>query len=62
MNDYLAIDSGGYVYEQPSRTNCSIWLDASMRSRDGVCQGCKELSALNGPEDLILRYIRTCPY
>ena len=35
-NEYLAIDSGGYVYEQPSRINCSIWLDASQRSRDGV--------------------------
>ena len=30
------MDSGGYVYEQPSRINCSIWLDASQRSRDGV--------------------------
>ena len=28
INEYLAIDSGGYVYEQPSRINCSIWLDA----------------------------------
>ena len=36
LNEYLAIDSGGYVYEQPSRINCSIWLDASQRSRDGV--------------------------
>ena len=36
LNKYLAIDSGGYVYEQPSRINCSIWLDASHRSRDGV--------------------------
>ena len=35
-NEYLAIDSGGYVYEQPSRINCKIWLDASQRSRDGV--------------------------
>ena len=35
-NEYLAIDSGGYVYEQPSRINCSVWLDASQRSRDGV--------------------------
>ena len=35
-NEYLAIDSGGCVYEQPSRINCSIWLDASQRSRDGV--------------------------
>ena len=29
INEYLAIDSGGYVYEQPSRINYSIWLDAS---------------------------------
>ncbi|KAK2178477.1 hypothetical protein NP493_542g01017 [Ridgeia piscesae] len=29
INKYLAIDSGGYVYEQPSRINCSIWLGAS---------------------------------
>ena len=35
-HEYLAIDSGGYVYEQPSRINCSIWLDASQRSREGV--------------------------
>ena len=32
INEYLAIDSGGYVYEQPSRINCNIWLDASQRS------------------------------
>ena len=32
LTEDLAIDSGGYVYEQPSR----IWLDASQRSRDGV--------------------------
>ena len=36
INEYLAIDSGGYVYDQPSRINCSIWLDPSQRSRDGV--------------------------
>ena len=24
INEYLAIDSCGYVYEQPSRINCSI--------------------------------------
>ena len=36
INEYLVIDSGGYVYEQPLRNNCSIWLDASQRSRDGV--------------------------
>ena len=36
INEYLAIDSGGYEYEYPSRIICSIWLDASQRSRDGV--------------------------
>ena len=36
INEYLAIDSGGYVYKQPSHINCSIWLDASLRSWDGV--------------------------
>jgi len=24
QNEYLAIDSGGYVYEQPLRINCSM--------------------------------------
>ena len=32
INEYLAIDSGGYVYEQPSHIKCSMWLDASQRS------------------------------
>ena len=36
INEYLAIDRGGYVHGQPSRINCSIWLDATQRSRDGV--------------------------
>ena len=36
IHEYLAIDSGGYVYEQPLRINYSLWLDASQRSRDGV--------------------------
>ena len=36
INEYLVIDSGVYVYEQPSRINYSIWLDASQRSRGGV--------------------------
>ena len=36
INECMAIDSGGYVYEQPSCINCSIWLDASLRSWDGV--------------------------
>ena len=39
INEYRAIDSGGYVYEQPSRINCRIWLDASQRSFiEHVCQ------------------------
>ena len=29
---YLAIDSGGYMYEQPSHINHSIWLDTSQRN------------------------------
>ena len=29
INEYLAIDSGGYVYEPPSRINFRLWLDAS---------------------------------
>ena len=36
LNEFLTIDSGGYVYEQPSRSNYGIWLDASQRSREGV--------------------------
>ena len=36
INEYLATDSGGYVYEQATRINCSIWLDASQRNWDGV--------------------------
>ena len=36
INEYLVIDSGGYVYKQPSIINCSIWLDASQRSWEGV--------------------------
>ena len=24
MNEYMAIDSGGYLHEQPSRVNCSM--------------------------------------
>ena len=36
IHEYLVIDSGGYVNEQPSRINCSIRLDVSQRSRDGV--------------------------
>ena len=27
INEYLAVDSDGYVYKQPFCVNCSIWLD-----------------------------------
>ena len=36
INDYRTINSGGYVYERSSRINCSIWLDVSQRSQNGV--------------------------
>ena len=36
INEYLTIDSGGYMYEHPSHINCSIWLNASQRSRNGL--------------------------
>ena len=36
INEYLAIDSGGYVYEQHLRINCIMWLDASQRSLDSI--------------------------
>ena len=35
-NEYLTIGSGGYVYKQPSRVICCIWLDVSQRNRIGV--------------------------
>ena len=46
INEYLAIDNGGYVYEQSSCIKCSIWLDVSQRSwrwclNEQVCQGSK---------------------
>ena len=28
INEFLTIESGGYMYEQPSHINYSIWLDA----------------------------------
>ena len=36
INEYLAIGSGGYVYEQPSRINGNLRLDAYQRIWDGV--------------------------
>jgi len=37
ISEYLAINSGGYVYTQPSRIKYSVWVNASLRSWDGVC-------------------------
>ena len=60
INEYLAIDSGGYVHKQSSCINCNIWLDVSQRSRDGVWVNrsvrgvkCKALWT-------VLHYIKTC--
>ena len=36
INEYLVIDKGGHAYEQPLCINCSIRLDASQISQDGV--------------------------
>ena len=36
INEYMAINCGGWVYEQSLRISCSIWLDVYQRSWDGV--------------------------
>ena len=37
MNDYLAIDSGGYLYKQPSHINCSMaWRFPEKLSWHGI--------------------------
>ena len=45
INEYPAIDSGGYVYEQSSRTNCSMTGCFPEKPRwcliEQVCQGNK---------------------
>ena len=38
INEYLAIDSGGYVYEQPSCINCSIWYSFIQLSELEQCR------------------------
>ena len=58
INEYLAIDSDGYVYKQPLRINYGIWLDASQRSWDGVWFNRLAWEV----KDPILRYIRTYLY
>ena len=35
MNEYLAIDSGGYLCTNTLQALVAPWLDASLRSRDG---------------------------
>ena len=36
MNEYLAIDNGGYLYKYNLYAVIIVWLDASARSRYGV--------------------------
>ena len=36
MNEYLAIDTDGYLCKTSFRALTAAWLDASRRSRDGV--------------------------
>ena len=36
VNEYLAIDIGGYLYTNSLCELIAVWLDASQRSRDGV--------------------------
>ena len=47
MNEYLAIQSGGYLYEQPSSINCSVagcFLEKLSRClTEHVCQGSNSL-------------------
>ena len=63
MNEYLAIDSGVYLYEQPSRFNCSMagWVPEKLRRCliEQVCQGREMYRALSSPQDWIFRYMGT---
>ena len=43
INEYLATDNGGYVYEQPLRINCSIWLDGVCRDAVWVNRSVREV-------------------
>ena len=63
MNEYLAINSGGYVYEQPSRINCGMAGCFTETFRwyliEQVYQGVKCIySTFSSPEDWILCYRR----
>ena len=60
MNEYLAIDRGGYLYEQPSHINCNVAGDFPEKLKWClIAQFCQGSKALRSPEDWILRYIRT---
>ena len=60
MNEYLAIDSVGYLYEQPSHINCRVagyfpeklrWYLIAQTS-----QGSKSVNVLRSPEGWTLCY------
>ncbi|KAK2182759.1 hypothetical protein NP493_337g00027 [Ridgeia piscesae] len=36
MNEYLAIDSGGYLYTNSLCALIAAWLGASQRRQDGI--------------------------
>ena len=53
MNEYLDIDSGGYLCTNSLHTLIAAWLDTSMRSQESVRMNmstrgvkCKALSAI----------------
>ena len=63
VNEYLAIDSDRYLYEQPSRINCSVAGCINEKLRrcliEQVLQGSNVYSTLSSIKNWILRYIRT---
>ena len=64
INEYLAIDSGGHVSDLVFARNCSIARmlpgEAELVSEwTGLPGRAKVWSALSGPADRILRYIKT---
>ena len=63
MNDYLTIDTGGYVCMNSLRALVAAWLVASLRRCliYHVCEGVAR-SPLIRTEDWLLRYIRNFLY
>ena len=58
MNEYLDIDSGGYLYEQPLCSSCSVAGCFPEKLRWCLIeQGTKMQSNFSNPEDWILLYI-----